>query len=321
MKAGPRASTTAVRDDRAIAGILGFILLLAVLITVYAQIVSTDVPRWGAEVETTWDGTIRTSMSDLSRALRVDAQAGPTTVIIPPPPEGTGFDIPILGKAKPIAPNGALTFYPRCGSFSATHTLASGANIVDLTNVSSGCVRFVTSPAYSAPIEYRIEFGGLLRIQGDRAVVLAGPPVLALNDSVATHRLSLTVPSLTGPGAASSSSAGVARVHVTPGLLAPADAIVAANAASATWTLRTAYPSAWKLWFVSMLKDANFTDSRPSPGPGRSAADFNVVCVPVDCSVGADNLGSVRVTFYGPRTDRDDLLLGVAHGRFEVRFS
>ena len=285
---------------------VGFVLLLGALIAYYGYVAQEDVPRWGAEAEQGWDRQVGDALVRLDRAAT--ASVGTTsavTVLVPPAPEPRAFDMPLVGRAAPARPAGTLSFAPACGGVLAEHHVA-GSTIRDVVDGAKGCLVFRGDPSYSAPFGYRGELGGMLRVQGDKASVLAGPP-LDLAREGPTYRVSLTLVGLTG----AYGSLGADRAGVTVDLLPGAASVETANppnAAHATWTFTTPYPDAWRTWFDDQLSQAGFD------------AAGNYACTKADgrCpGLGADQ---VRIVLKGPDADGAtlDLRLSLSYVAYTV---
>ncbi|HVL48940.1 MAG TPA: hypothetical protein VM889_10320 [Candidatus Thermoplasmatota archaeon] len=297
---------------------MGIILMMALAVTVYANAVRSDIPVYGMDAESAWDAEIAGALRQLSRSTGQGlAEGAPVTVLLPPPPPARAVEMPFIGGAVPFSPSGTVFFDPRCGSFGATHVAGDGSAVTDLVSGSTGCLAFDAQPVYSKAFGYRMEYGGLVRVQGDRAIVVSGPPLEVEAVSPGEYRASLGLPGLRGHAISASNDAGSVRVDLVPG---PAAREIedAANARNATWTLVTEHPAAWKSWFESRFAQAGFTASRTAPLPGQSAADYTLRCMPVDCSVGASGKGTLVVTLEGPRTDVADLRLSFSYGVYDV---
>lgn len=311
-------------DDSGIAGAIGVLLILAVLVTAWANAMQTQIPLYGKEAEGDWDRDMAFALGEFTRAMGAGLTSGaPMAGILPMPPEARSLDVPLLGSASPQPPSGLIEFKPACASFTGTHVLANGTTVVDLRDGSMGCLEFQAAPIYGPAFGYRIELGALLRVQGDRAVVLAGPPI-ELNASVGLggsgsneQRISLGLPGLRGPASSASLSGASARVDLIPGPHA-GEIEQAPNAMKADWRIETAYPTAWKSWFETRFAQAGFVASRPSPPVGASSFDYSLTCEPVDCSLGAGGKGVVLVNMEGPHIAGADLKLSVTYGIFDV---
>lgn len=305
-------------DDRGIAGAIGVLLILAVMVTAWANAMRTQIPLYGADAEDAWDREVSRTLSEFSRALGAGLTAGaPMAMIIPPPAEPRALDVPLLGRAEPHSASGMIAFLPACASFTGSHRLTNAVTIDDLREGATGCLTFQAMPIYGPGFGYRVELGGILRVQDDRAVVLAGPP-LEMDASIPTEaRIAIGLPGLRGAASSASVGGTSARVDLIPGPYA-GEVEQTPNAASADWRFETAYPQAWKVWFETRLAQAGFVASRVSPGVGQSASDFTLACDPVDCSRAASGMGALVVHLEGPRTDGDDLKLSVTYGIFDV---
>lgn len=291
-------------DDSAVAGVVGFVLLLAVALALFARSVNTQVPIYGAEAEHAWDGEVAAAFRQADAALAMH-DAPPSTIAVPPPPTPRALEAPLLGRAEPARATGTVGFAPACAAFGATHVLANGTSVNDVAGGSTGCLTFQASPPYSAPFGERIELGGLLRVQGPRAVVIQGPPIELEVVSPTLYRVGLGLSGLRGQATSLSVDSVPVRVDLVPG---PSTSEVeqAPNAASARWTLSTASPSAWKAWWTTRFEQAGF-------------ASTSVACQPADCSLDARGRGSVVIAINGPlATGAADLKLSVAYGLTDV---
>lgn len=304
-------------DDRAVAGAIGIILMLAVAVTAYAHAVRMNIPVYGEEAEREWDEYVSAAFQQMARSVAEGMETGsPVATTIPMPPAPRSIDIPFLGSAAPQSASGSVRFEGTCASATATHTLGSGQVVSDLQGGPTGCVAFHAEPVYSGAFGYRYELGGILRLQSGRAVVLAGPPLELDPTGPAEYRVSLSLPGLRGDAVTSSTDAADVHVDVVPGPAAT-EVEQAPNAAEITWTLETAYPSAWKTWFQTRFAQAGFVADRSAPLPGQSSGDYAVACDPVDCSI-ADGVGHVVITIEGPRTDAQDVKLSLTYGLADV---
>lgn len=307
-----------LKDDQGVAGVIGVVLVLAVLVTAYGNAVRTDLPAYGADAERAWDDAVGSALRQFGRAMADGLTAGaPMAATLPPQPEPRALDVPLLGRAAPLPASALVSFVPGCASLTATHALADGSEVTDLRAGSTGCLRFQSEPVYSAPFAYRVELGGVLRVQGERAVVLAGP-ALELDATTPTeYRVAIGVPGLRGEPATTSVGAGGVRIDLVSGPYA-GEIEQAPNAGSAKWRLETAYPDAWRTWLETRFDASGFVEHRVSPGAGESPGDYAITCSPADCSRGPDGTGIVEVTIHGPRTDTPDLKLSVTYSLFDV---
>lgn len=297
-----RRSLAAPGADKAVAGAVGLVLMLAVLVTAYANTVRANIPVYGEEAEHLWIEMVASSFVAVSDAVSDGIDAGATTsTAIPKPPPSKTIDLPLLGSAAPHRPSGSVSFEPGCALVSATHTLQSGIVVKDLEAASTGCVEFLSAPVYSLPVGYVYELGGVVREDGDRAVVIVGPPLAISQTSPDELRVTWSMAGLRGDAIGASVDAADVHVDIVPGAAAP-EVEQAPNAARFTWTLESAHPAAWKHWYASRFAQAGIPSSQHS-----------VVCDPVDCSTPGGR-GAVVVSVEGPRTDVADIKLSITYG-------
>lgn len=297
--------------DDGIAAVVGALLMLAVGLTALTLVARADLPRYGEAAERAWDEELVAVANAITVAVStLEPGRGEVLVPLPPPKTPEGIDIPLLGTLTPSAATGTVSWNPSCTILNATHTAWSGANVNDIVNGSAGCLSMKADHLYAIPTLYRIELGGLLRIQGDRAIVLAGPALTYSTANATEHRVSVVFPLVGGPAQTGSLHQG-ARADLVPGPHA-AESSPSANAEAAVWTFHTAYPRAWSAWWETTLRAAGSLEDRPGATGGESPRDHRVECLPSNCAVGASGLGAVQVTIHGPRTDRNDLALSIS---------
>lgn len=300
-------------DEGGVVGIVAFVLIFALAITLYGYAAQNDVPRWGVEAEGLWDDQIQATLGALARAASSEVASGASAVgvVLPAPPDPRSLDVPLIGKREPLRPTGATRFDPTCASFSATHVSAGGAPIDDLVGGARGCLVFEAHPAYGAPFAYRVEHGGLLRIQEGRALVFVGPS-LDLNASgldgsgLPVHAVTLSLPGLRGTGVSVSNDRSSVAVDLVPSLVA-AESPTAPDAVAATWRIESEYAEAWKTWFDERLELA-----------GIGASAVTSVCAPPDAS--CPSRPAMSVTFVGPESGalRNDVALAITYGSYTV---
>jgi len=268
------ALRTAVNDDRAVAGVVGFVLILAAGITYYSWAAQTDVPRVGAENERAWDSEVGDALTRLANTA--GARAGTDSAVrevIPAAPEAPTQTMPFLAPLRSARAAGSLEFAESCGGATLSH-VGGAVSVIDLDNGSRGCITFRGDTAYADPFSYRIELGGVIRMQSDKAVVLSGPPL----DVGASH-VSLTLIEFDGY----SQALGVDRASA-PLSLAPRPGALeigsSTNAGALEWRLTTSYPEAWRDWYQDRFDAAgvtattSFTCAEPaSTGPARGPCE------------------------------------------------
>lgn len=281
-------------------------LLFALALTLYANAVRSDVPRWGAEAERAWDAQLAEAFGRLSHDMAGGiGRAEAVRTIFPASPIPKALDVPILGRTEPFRAGGALTFRDDCYEggvwLNATHDdTLSAAAVDDIVSSVCGRLAFTLSPSYSPPFAYRVEFGGLLRVQGDSAVVVAGPllDLKATDDDPSTgfYEVSITMPDLYGAGTTAALDRSSVAVVLAPGPATP-ELAVERNAAWIQLDFHTPFAEAWEKWFDERLELAEFEDY----------------------TVTADS-DSVSVTINGPRTDDEeaDLIYSLSYGLFKV---
>lgn len=285
---------------------VGFVLILAAAVTYLSYVAQTDVPRWGADGEHAWDASVGETLGQLAQAAGAGVGSGaPVSGALAAPPEPRGLDVPFLMLARPVPPSGTIGFDSACGGIWANHTTAAGS-VADIADGARGCLLFRLDPTYTTATAYRAEFGGLVRVQGERAFVLAGPS-LELADAGASYAARLTVVGLDGPTSAVGVDSAAVPINLVPQAAAP-DEGYGSNAIGATWVLVSPYADAWQAWFAAQIEAAGFD---PALNYACTNADAACLGLPDD---------QVMVVLNGPSADPAtyDVALGIAYARYDV---
>jgi hypothetical protein len=285
-----------------VAGVIGFILVFAGIVTYAAYVAHNEVPKWGAQNEKAYDGQVADVLSRMGSdaAASLGSQASASTTV-PPPPGAPSVNIPLIDRTEGAPPSASLSLLPDCGGLDATHDLA-GVTIHDVTGGAHGCLSLAEQGTYAGSFTYTTEYGGLLRSENGRSFVLDGPP-LVLKSANGAYTVGVTF--LETRGAANSVGVGRSGVSVdlVPGPSTTETSDVP-NAGSVTWNLTTpsaADASAWADWFNGQIAAAGFTDT-------------------ASCVNQATPSGSlVQVHFDGPcLTSAPDIALSISYGRYDA---
>jgi hypothetical protein len=292
--------TALSQDDHGVAAVVGFVLILAVAISYYAYVAKSDVPRWGEENENAWNENVGNAMTALAR----DAGTGVVNHAsiagtVPQPPEPHSFDVPLIGRTQPVPPDGTIAMQSGCAFWNVTQP---GGPM--FTSTANGCLDFQASPVYTAPFGWRVEYGGLLKLQGTSAFLASGPPLKlrVLKDDTGTpvqYQIAITLIDLRGPGKSGSASSANVPVDLIAGTGAVDSTLSTPD--SVTWEFKTKYPDAWKNWLDGRLRGADF-----------EPAAYSVV----------KTADGVSVTIFGPSTANPALVaplsLSVTQGVYDV---
>lgn len=319
---GPRRSAIAVRieDDAGVAGVVGAVLVLALVVFAFGQVAHNDLPRWGIEVQREWDVDVHATMSRLATdAARGIATESLVTGAIPPAPDPRALDVPFVGPLEPLPPSATLSLAGNCGGIRVNHTPHGLPAVLDVATLGTPCLSFRAAPAYGAPFEYRIEAGAVVRVQGERAVLVQGPSVKLDTSNATAYNVTLVVPVLAGISTSATAAESGVAITLLP-IAGVVESLPPPNAARTEWRIETAHPKAWKTWFEREFELAGFVASRVAPPPA-SSADYSISCAPLaDCSLVAGK-ATVVVAIEGPRTNSNDIRLAISHGTFDVRLA
>jgi len=289
-------------DDQAVAGVIGFILVFAGIVTYAAYVAHTEVPKWGSQNEKAYDGQVADALSHMgsNAAASLGSQAS-TTATIPPPPGAPSVNIPLIDRTEGAPPSASISLLPDCGGLDATHDL-NGATVHDVTGGAHGCVSLAEQGTYAGSFTYKTEFGGLVRSENGKSFVQSGPP-LVLKSANGAYTIGATF--LETRGAANSVGVGHAGVSLdlVPGPSTTETSDVP-NAASVTWNFTTpnaADANAWADWFNGQIAAAGFVNS--------------VSCVNHATPAG----NTLQVRFDGPcTTSAPDIALSISYGRYDA---
>src|SRR5687767_14795104 len=96
-RTGPRISRRARADDDAVATVVGFVLVLAAVVTYFGFVARNDVPEWGAEAEQDWDRDVGDALVRLGQSAGESLGAEqPVSGFVPPAPEPRSLSVPLL---------------------------------------------------------------------------------------------------------------------------------------------------------------------------------------------------------------------------------
>jgi hypothetical protein len=282
-------------DDHGVAGVVGFVLILAAAITAYSYAAQNEVPKRGAQNEEAWMSGAGSSLASLAHAAGAQAGAGTSPrALIAAPPDAPSQTIPFLAPIRSAKASGALSFDPDCGGATLAHAIPSSATaIVDLADAAKGCVKFDPQPAYAERTAYLIENGGILRLQGDKAFVVAGPG-LTLENEPGKTTAAITLVSLSGAAQSLGVDAEI-PIGLTP-RMGSLEVVAPTNAMATTWTFTTSQPAAWLAWFQQQI-DAS----------GASGA-----------TVSQTGPQTIEIHILGDNTQPLDVSLSVSYGRYDV---
>lgn len=276
-----RHSRRRILDDRAVAGVVGFVLVLAAAVTYYSYAAQNEVPRIGAQNERGWDATVGAALVRLAHSAG-DRAGTDTTVreVLPPAPDPPTQTMPFLAPLRSAGASGSVGFEPGCASAELTHTVGT-LTVPDITSGARGCLTFLGQTAYAEPFVYHLELGGILRVQGDKAAVLAGPPL-----DVTSTRIALTLIDLRGEAQTLGvdSAETLLTLSPRPGALELGNS---ENALLARWTFTTSFPEAWRDWYMSRLSSAGIaaTSTVTCTTPGTPCELVIQVAQPTSLSI------------------------------------
>lgn len=268
--------STLARDDHGVAAVVGFVLILAVGITYYSYSAQSQVPAIGAANEQDWNAEIGDALIRLASAASGGAGTDTSaSEILPPAPEAPSQTVMFLAPLRSVRASGSIAFDPSCASATMGHVTGAGP-VTDLVDGARGCLTFRADTAYSESFAYQIELGGVLRMQDDKAVVLAGPPL-----EVSTSRIGITLIDMRGASQTLGvSSDAPVTLSPRPGALEVTSQL---NTNSVSWTLTTDHPEAWRNWyedrFVSAGVPLTSTITCTTPGaigPARGPCDVEL---------------------------------------------
>jgi hypothetical protein len=275
--------------------VVGFVLILAAAITAYSYAAQNEVPKRGAQSEQAWMSQAGSSLTSLAHSA--GAQAGASTTartLVEPPPDAPSQTIPFLAPIRSARASGTLSFDPECGGARLTHAIPSSSTaIVDLADAAKGCLAFDPQPAYAERTAYAFENGGILRLQGDKAYVVAGPS-MTLSSIPGKTTAAITLVGLSGAAQSLGIDAEL-PVELAP-KVGSLEVIAPSNAMAATWSFTTSHPAAWIAWFQQQI-DAAGVPGAIVTQTGANGVDVNIV---------------------GDNTQPLDVSLSVSYGRYDV---
>lgn len=289
------ATSRLAADDRGVAAVVGFVLILAAAITVYSYEAQNEVPRMGARNEGAWQDSVGDSLATLAQSAAAEAGAG-TSVrgTVAAPPAAPSLGIPFLRPIYSARASATVQMDPECGGATLNHSLPGlGTSINDLVGAGKGCLRFISQPAYAESVQFVIENGGIVRVQGSDAIVLAGPS-LTLSKVDGRTVAAITLVNLSGLAQAQGIDSAL-PIELTPKASA-LEVLSSGNAEYVRWDVRTAHADAWARWFDQQIAASGLQ------------GEADAVTTPT----------GVRVDVWGPNASSGDVVLSVSYGRYDV---
>ena len=238
------------RSDRGVAPILGALLVLVIVLTAFALVLTQALPIWMAQDETSLGQGVEGALASLQASLELQSAFDAPAVVYQAIALSSG-SVPVL--ATPTVGSAAFDPAGPAGYVNVSWAASSGGG-VGSENVSFGELWVELPNRYIPSATYAFEGGAVLSQSGSAAPTVASPPPFAVGASGGNRSVALTLISMTG----APQSIGGAGSHEIVDQLRASQGISRSDAAGlrVTWTVQSAFACAWTAWALVALSDS-----------------------------------------------------------------
>jgi len=285
-------------SESASATVIGAVLLLAIIVSVFSVVRIGYIPEWKNDAEYSHMNDVWEDMADLKSKIDL------MTIVLASDPNSTntvtmnvpfrmgGGDVPLIGTIKS---SGTLSIANR-KECNMTVTSSSGGNQVYTTGpILYGTVNYASQNRYYVNQDFIYEGGALILSQGERSSMMLYPSIRfsrAPGDSynVSVHVVEIDKKVYSPPDVVSSNTGCVLRLTGNEfRTIYDSDEHSSDNIDSFILTVNTDHPDAWYMYLNEARTGAKITDCTKlnqsgsnvslafSPGP--SGKNLNRLCV------------------------------------------
>ncbi len=269
------------RSDRGVAPILGALLVLVIVLTAFALVMTQALPVWMAQDETSLGRGVEGSLASLQASVDLQSAFGAPAVVYQPIPLSSG-SVPVL--AAPTIGSAAFAPAGPTGYANVTWSATSGGG-AGSENVSFGELWVELPNRYIPSSTFAFEGGAVISESGNGPPTIASPPPFAVGASGGNRTVELTLVSMTGPP----QSIGGAGSHEIVDQLRAVQDLSRSEAAgfTVTWTIQSSFACAWAAWALPALADSGLPSTAYS------------VQGPTGCAAGGGASGTLVVSISG----------------------
>lgn len=251
-----------LRSESATSTVVGAVLLLAIIVSIFSVIRIGYIPEWKNDAEYShmndvWgDMTELKSKIDLMTIVLASDPNSSSTVTMNVPFHMGGGDLPIIGTIKS---SGTLSIANK-DDYMMKVTAVSGENQI-VKPISYGTVSYTSQNRYYVDQDFTYEGGALILSQGGRSSMMLYPSIRFSRTPANEYNVSINVvdigKSTNSPADIISSNTG-SFLRITGKEFDPL--IDNDNISSFTFTVITDHPDAWYMYFQETVKNARITN-------------------------------------------------------------
>jgi len=255
-----------LRSESASSTVVGAVLLLAIIVSVFSVVRIGYIPEWKNDAEYSHMNDVWEDMADLKSkidlmtiALASDPDSSNTDITMSVPFHMGGGDIPLIGTVKS---SGTLSVNKNECEINITVDSEGDWN----DTITCGAVSYSSQNRYYVDQNFIYEGGALILSQGERSSIMLYPSIRFSRTPTDEYNVSIHVVEIDknpyAPVDVISSNTGCSLRTIgeefTP--LYDSDKNSSGNIDSFTLTINTTYPEAWYLYFKETISDAGITD-------------------------------------------------------------
>lgn len=262
------------RSESASSTVIGAVLLLAIIVSVFSVVRIGYIPEWKNDAEYSHMNDVWEDMADLKSkidlmtiALASDPDSQNTEITMSVPFHMGGGDVPLIGTIKS---SGTLSVNKdECEININTDSDGDWSNII-----TCGAVSYTSQNRYYVDQDFTYEGGALILSQGERSSMMLYPSIRFSRAPTNGYNASIHIVEIDkykfAPSDTISSNTGCS-LRLTGEKFEPlydSEKDSLGNITSFTLTVNTDYPEAWYLYLKETMEDARIKDSDytlPSP--------------------------------------------------------
>jgi hypothetical protein len=255
-----------LRSESASSTVVGAVLLLAIIVSVFSVVRIGYIPEWKNDAEYSHMNDVWGDMTELKSkidlmtiALASDPDSQNTEITMSVPFHMGGGDVPLIGTIKS---SGTLSVANDQGRTMKITKISNGNKTIP--SIPYGTVSYASQNRYYVNQNFIYEGGALILSQGEQSSMMLYPSIRfskvhANEYDVSIHAVEI-IKSVYTPADVISSNTGCS-LRLTGEKFVPLyDSDDEGNISSFTLTINTDYPDAWHLYLKEIMADARIKE-------------------------------------------------------------
>lgn len=262
-----------LRSESASSTVVGAVLLLAIIVSVFSVVRVGYIPEWKNDAEYSHMNDVWEDMADLKSkidlmtiALASDPDSKDTEITMNVPFHMGGGDVPLIGTIKS---SGTLSV----NKDECKIKITPDFNVNAIKPITCGAVSYDSQNRYYVDQDFTYEGGALILSQEERSSMMLYPSIRFSGSSVNGYNVSIHLVEIDkneyAPADVISSNTGCS-LRITGKeftSLYDSDKNISDNIDFFTFTVNTDHPEAWYLYLNETIADAGITDYTTLPQP------------------------------------------------------